>query len=609
MPGLFGILDLELGSPEGRSDMAIIFDEMLDPLRHHAEDRLERGGSVESGLLVGRIGLPHLNPVPWPGEDDPRIPRSFVAGSLIEGGEGDPDPLVTMAPAAWRGFFSALVTDPRRQATAIFADRRASVPVFHARVGRWLLFAPEVKALLAVASVGREPDEAALACLLAQGHLLADQTLFRSVRRLCGGQLLRCEGGQVVQETYWRFAPGSAPDGTAPAELQRELGRLVGDAASRHLGDPARTVLFLSGGVDSRGILGGALAAVGGRAATLHTVSWGANDGPADSDVAVAAAIARKVGTAHRFIRRQVEQYRENFTRVNRLVDSLSDIAAFHPHEHQIMADLRAAGFERVLRGDEVFGWSYPATTLAGAQALVNLRRLRDVQDAGAVIRPEHRAALDDASDGAIDAALNEVRGIDPNRAKDFLYFTHRLQCYLHTAGYYKQMELDQRNVLLDEPILDFLARVPEPLRFDKKLYRDAMARTYPDLARLPSARRDNLEDWTSLLTADTPVRAYAVEELSDRSSGIWEYLDQAAVSGLVTALGRAPDGAPERGSGSHIRLRPLVRRALEMVAPKVAYRIQARRAARSVIHLGPTNLVLRALVLKNWHDTFVAAG
>ena len=606
MPGLFGILDLELGSPESRSEMAIIFEGMVNPLRHHAEDRLERGGSAESGLLVGRIGLAHLNPVPWPVEDDAQIPRSFVAGPLISGGADDP--LATTTPRSWRGFFSAVLTDPRRQVTAIVADRRASVPVFHAMVGRWLLFAPEVKALLAAPSLGREPDEAALACLLAQGHLLGDQTLFRSVRRLRGGQLLLCEGRRVVVETYWRFAPGSAPDGTAPAELERELGRLVGDAAARNLGDPTRTVLFLSGGVDSRGILGGALAAAGGRGAALHTASWGAADGPAASDVAVAAAIARSVGTTHRFIRRQVEHYGENFRRVNRMVDALSDIAAFHPHEHQIMVDLRAAGFERVLRGDEVFGWSYPATTLPGALALVNLRRLRDVQDAGSVIRPEHWATLADASDGAIDAALDEVRSLDPNRAKDFLYFAHRLQCYLGTAGYYKQVELDQRNVLLDEPILDFLARVPERLRIDKKLYRDAMARTYPDLARLPLAQRDNLEDWTALLATGTPVRAYSLEELSDRSSGIWEYLDPAALWGLVEALGRPSDGSPVPRSRPRIPFRPLVRRALETVAPEVVFRIQARRSARSTIRLGPTNLVLRALVLKDWHDTFVAA-
>jgi hypothetical protein len=67
-------------------------------------------------------------------------------------------------------------------------------------------------------------------------------------------------------------------------------------------------------------------------------------------------------------------------------------------------------------------------------------------------------------------------------------------------------MELDQRNVLLDEPILDFLARVPQPPRFDKQLYREAMLRTYPQLARFPAARRDNLEDWTALLAAETPV-------------------------------------------------------------------------------------------------------
>jgi hypothetical protein len=102
------------------------------------------------------------------------------------------------------------------------------------------------------------------------------------------------------------------------------------------------------------------------------------------------------------------------------------------------------------------------------------------------VIRPERYASHCEASNAAVEEALHEVRDVQPNQAKDRLYFHHLLQCFLHTASYWSLIELDFRNPLLDESILDFLKRVPERLRLDKVLYRQALARKYPALVQFP---------------------------------------------------------------------------------------------------------------------------
>ena len=64
--------------------------------------------------------------------------------------------------------------------------------------------------------------------------------------------------------------------------------------------------------------------------------------------------------------------------------------------------NLRVAGFERALRGDEVFGWSFPAS--------VYLRRLRDAPGLAPVIRADYYNALCEASDTAVGDARHEVR-------------------------------------------------------------------------------------------------------------------------------------------------------------------------------------------------------
>jgi asparagine synthetase B (glutamine-hydrolysing) len=607
MPGIFGILELKpqsVSEEEGK----ILFNKMAAVLRHHDDDLVEQEYISGLNLLIGRIGSPGQNPLGWPIYPDGKGPglQIFASGPLFEIDPDIPkrDLSGTSAIRHTRGFFSAALVDPFLGTTLIVADHRASFPIYYAQTENQLLFAPEVKALLASHLVQKEIDLEAFATFLAQGYLLGDETLFKSVRRLRGGELLRVENGRVVKETYWRFAPGSVPDRSTQSDLEQELGQLLNAAVRKHIGEPEKTIIFLSGGVDSRGILGGALESVHGSGERLNTVSWGASQRKKNSDVELAALIARDLHTNHRFMQRKITDYREYFTRVNYLIDGLSDISAFHPYEHQIMVELRESGYERALRGDEVFGWSLFASTHEGAFSLANLRRLHNVGGLAHVIQEAYYDELCNASDAAVEKALSEAGDLAPNQAKDFFYFTHRLQCYLQTASYYKQVELDQRNVLLDDSILDFLAKVPEPLRIDKMLYRNVVNQAYPRLARFPFAKRANLEDWRSLLSNESPVREYALDEFKDRSSGIWEFLDPLVLTQIVKNLERKH--LFRSILTKRIKPKSLLKQGITLVAPGLLTKTQAQRRARPAIHLGADNIIMRSLVLKNWYDTFV---
>src|SRR5262249_5760771 len=154
--------------------------------------------------------------------------------------------------------------------------------------------------------------------------------------------------------------------------------------------------------------------------ASLQTVTWGKDRGPDDSDVAVAQLLAKELGLKHWFIQRTTDDYEPRFREVNRLLDAQSEIAAFHPHEYVIMKELRQRGFERVLRGDECFGYSYHVNSFTGALAVTWMHRLRDAVNGGDFLRPETHARLRDASDMVIDNVLQEVHGMAPDDAKDY---------------------------------------------------------------------------------------------------------------------------------------------------------------------------------------------
>ncbi len=466
--------------------------------------------------------------------------------------------------------------------------------------GSRLYFAPEVKALLAAPGVDKSLDEAALGVFLGAGYLLAEQTLFAGIRRLAGGEALVAEPGRVRVEPYWRYRVSERGDGTDPAELEEELAALVRNAVERDLGDPERAVVFLSGGVDSRTIVGVAQAAARRQGTRVSTVTWAAPDAREGSDRDVARTLAEMLDTRHRAVVRQVTAWGQRLTGVTYLLDGLTDVAAYHPHEHAVMRDLAAGGARTVLRGDECFGWEPHTESLEEAWLSLNLRSPRLLKHVGRVVPPPALARLEAAAEAALEEAGRHLEGEHPDNARDLLYFRHRLQSYLGSAAYLKHAVLDHRTPLVDEELLDFNARVPAALRAGKLLFCRAAARLAPHLFTLPLASRGNLEDWGRLLTTRSPVRRHVEAELADEDSGIWQLFDREALLAALPPLGASPDRAAsarlERGA------KRIARVALRLT-PSIERRL-VTRSHRAGLRFD--QLCLRVLVLKAWHDLFV---
>jgi asparagine synthetase B (glutamine-hydrolysing) len=459
-------------------------------------------------------------------------------------------------------------------------------------------FAPEVKALLAIDGVGKRADHSALATFMASGHLLADQTLLQGVKRLEGGSYLKI-AQSISSHRYWRFRPGTASSVDADRDLQEELATLLEGAALRSIRDPRSTAVFLSGGVDSRGVLGAARAAIGGDPTDLRAITWGANPDVPLADAVIARELASRFRFEHRFFKKDIGSYRSGFRKINRFLDWLSDVGAYQPHEFDVMLRLLQINVHLGLRGDNAFGWGIAVNDLNGARSEVGARRLSEADHLASILSPSVYRDWCERSDHLIDQLMRDVDSDDPIDAKDRWYFEHRLQRYLSTATYYKQLAIDHRNILLDDRILDFLAKVPSRLRVEKKLFRRVVLHRYPDLCEVPFATRTVGEDWGALLGRDSPVRRFAQAELDDMSSGIWSLFDRAAVRRLLDRTTQA-DPFVVWGPGLY-RARMFLRNRYFALAPRSAARVRCWRRLR----LLPAHAaVLRVLVLKNWYDT-----
>lgn len=198
------------------------------------------------------------------------------------------------------GMFAFAVFDARDSRLVLGRDRAGEKPLYYLERDGEVMFASEIKALLAHPGVGRDIDLRALTRYLLYGYFPAPHTPFRDIRKLPAGHLLIAERGRLRIEPYWelkRFFGDAATRGEVPSdeEAAREVRRLLEEAVRLRLRADVPVGVFLSGGVDSSSIAAIAARHVDGR---LPTFTLGFTD-PDFNEAGYARRVAAHVGAEH----------------------------------------------------------------------------------------------------------------------------------------------------------------------------------------------------------------------------------------------------------------------------------------------------------------------
>jgi len=195
-----------------------------------------------------------------------------------------------------RGMFAFAIWDARRQALVLARDRLGIKPLYFAHLPDALLFASEIKALLAHPRVLRELRPEALfeyfTHLCVPGHL----SIFRQISKLPPGHVMTIRGGHVSIRQYWDVLP-TPLEGRSPDLWIEELRSRLEDAVTSHMVADVPIGAFLSGGLDS-----GAMVALMSRSATApvrtFTVGFSFPEGNFDERMP-ARQVAQRYGTDH----------------------------------------------------------------------------------------------------------------------------------------------------------------------------------------------------------------------------------------------------------------------------------------------------------------------
>ncbi len=194
-----------------------------------------------------------------------------------------------------RGMFAFALYDERAGRLLLARDRLGIKPLHYALDNGSLLFASEMRAILAVRPDLAQVDQAALLHYMYFGYIPDPATAFQSIRKLPPGHLLEFEKGQIRLRQYWDFPQYGTYEPAGEEELLEELEFRLAEAVRIRLIADVPLGAMLSGGMDSSTIV-----ALMARATSEPVKTFSIGFRQADfNEAPYARIVAQKFGTDH----------------------------------------------------------------------------------------------------------------------------------------------------------------------------------------------------------------------------------------------------------------------------------------------------------------------
>src|ERR1700722_15470708 len=174
-----------------------------------------------------------------------------------------------------RGMFAFAIWDARESKLVLGRDRLGIKPLYLYSSSRMLVFASEIKTLLASGLVPRKLDPAGLRAFLQLGHIPPPWSAIRGVTPLAPGHIGVWKDGRWQTEPFWTPSPHAS---SVPSpHLAEDLSGVLLDAMRNHLVSDVPVLIFLSGGTDSA-CLGALARAAGAQNVSAMTVGFGESE-------------------------------------------------------------------------------------------------------------------------------------------------------------------------------------------------------------------------------------------------------------------------------------------------------------------------------------------
>ena len=296
---------------------------MRDAIAHRGPDDSGIWASPDGSVVLGhrRLAILDLSPAgAQPMENSSRrsvivfngeiynheeLRRELAAGGVHFTGRSDTEVLLA-AYDAWgercvarlRGMFAFAIYDQTRRVLFLARDRAGEKPLYWAEHRGGLVFASELKALMADPEFPRRLSPEGLAYYLSFGYVPGDKCILEGVHKLPPAHCLSWSltGGAPKINRYWDIPSARRDDASSIDELTDDLQRLLTAAVSEQLVADVPLAVLLSGGVDSS-----LVAAIAAQVShhTVRTFTVTLPNHPRLDESRFARSVAQYLGTDH----------------------------------------------------------------------------------------------------------------------------------------------------------------------------------------------------------------------------------------------------------------------------------------------------------------------
>lgn len=396
--------------------------------------------------------------------------------------------------ARLNGEFSGLVFDRRNGEAHLFTDRIGSYPLFYMRTEQALLFSSRIQSIGLHPAIAPAFDRKYLAEFFSVQKAFGTATPLVDIRKIPPASILSVglDGSVRNRRTYWQ--PRYRPVNRSPAKLAKEIADTFYQVLEERVRDDREYGVLLSGGSDSRLILG-AMTELGRRPTAFHMTNWMSREARTAERVALAA------GVNFRTLRRGPDYHKQLLELVapfSNFVGAFDESIASGFGDELASVDVVLTGY----LGDTLFG-KYPLY-LPWTARMIHQRYEQRVESVSGFVErylgrystPAEKPDFLNAPEVA-DVMRQNIKtenGTVRHHGVDYPSFRELQLCeYFPLTNQFASANTDSvRNItghwspFFDKRLIDLSLSVPVRDRIQYDPINHALSRRYPSLAEIP---------------------------------------------------------------------------------------------------------------------------
>ena len=395
------------------------------------------------------------------------------------------------------GAFSYICFNPKKNQFTLTNDRFSILPIYWYRDNNRFCFTPNLRYFPKDIYSG-EPDPTSIIHFLSIGRYPGSHTPLKGVSMLAPATTLKVQLDtfEMSFEHYWEFEY-KQEQGINPKELAHDLGEAIEKTVLLYTEASAnRHGIFLSGGWDSRSILGATLAV---NRPPVSCITNGASDQTPGSDTWLAQTICKSIKVPCYFSKRDTTPG-ENFWKHGLfLSEAASEYSPFvfgiyqlPPHQFDNM--------DYILKGDVVWGGSGENTD--NEEGVINKNFPYPLEpNVLSVLTSGLRKDAADLYSNAIHKELERCPNERPADRQHWLWQMTAINRYVFALGYFDEEFIQVRRPLVSKTVLDQWCRAPEHLRIHKNLFIETLYRRYRNLFNFGRNHTSHLANYYAIMS------------------------------------------------------------------------------------------------------------